>query len=251
MKRACLGVLLLTLCLGLPLIAAAQGLDMAQALTGERRYPEDAAEADARYILSYAYPQFHGQGDEAESINACYQDMAREMESVDIEGLSAEAPGDGMPAAYTRLDFQVTQNNGRYLSVVLTTRQFAGNGESETIAANTFARDGMYAGQMLSLSQVLGLEEAEPQSQGGQTTAARLAYRLVWDIVSAGMENVDGDYLDGLTSEGLEAAFNPEKDFYLDQDENVVFFVQAGLLAGEVAGVLTFPFAPAEMLSAL
>ena len=49
----------------------------------------------------------------------------------------------------------------------------------------------------------------------------------------------------------LTGAFSPESDFYLDADGNVVFFIQAGEIAGEIAGVLRFPFNPAELLSAV
>lgn len=253
MKRARLGICSLILCLGLPLLAAAQGIDLAEPLSGARFFPEGAAEQDARYVFSYAYPQFAPSEGGTEGVNAYYQALARDMADVDMAALAGESlemPDEGMPAAYTRLDYQVTRNDGRYLSVVLTARHFAGNGESESVSANTFARDGVYAGQLLSLSQVLGLEDAEARPDG-QSVAGKLAWGLVWDIVSAGMENVDGDYLDGLTRENVEAAFNPETDFYLDEDGNVVFFVPSGVLAGEVAGVLTFPFAAAEILSAL
>ena len=78
-----------------------------------------------------------------------------------------------------------------------------------------------------------------------------LAYRLVWQIVERDSQNADGDYLDGLTEAELRMAFSPETDFYLDEDGNVVFFIQAGEIAGEIAGVLRFPFAPAELLSAM
>ena len=36
-----------------------------------------------------------------------------------------------------------------------------------------------------------------------------------------------------------------------DAEGNVVFFIQPGEIAGEIAGVLTYPFAPAELLSAV
>ena len=49
----------------------------------------------------------------------------------------------------------------------------------------------------------------------------------------------------------MTGAFSPESDFYLDADGNVVFFIQAGEIAGEIAGVLHFPFNPAELLSAV
>ena len=83
-----------------------------------------------------------------------------------------------------------------------------------------------------------------------ESLAERLAYQLVWQNIQQSSQQVDGDYLDGLSEVGLRAAFSPESDFYLDADGNIVFFIQAGVVAGEVAGILTFPFSSAELLSA-
>ena len=55
----------------------------------------------------------------------------------------------------------------------------------------------------------------------------------------------------GAGAEHVRGAFSPESDFYLDGDGNVVPFIQPGEIAGEIAGVLRFPFAPAELLSAV
>lgn len=99
-------------------------------------------------------------------------------------------------------------------------------------------------GQPVSLSQVLGLEEEGGELSDGQSVAEQLAYELVWQIVERDSQNADGDYLDGLSKEQLTGAFSPESDFYLDVDGNVVFFIQAGEIAGEIAGVLRFPFNP-------
>lgn len=106
-------------------------------------------------------------------------------------------------------------------------------------------------GQPVSLSQVLGLEEEGGELSDGQSVAEQLAYELVWQIVERDSQNADGDYLDGLSKEQLTGRVSPESDFYLDADGNVVFFIQAGEIAGEIAGVLHFPFNPAELLSAV
>ena len=95
------------------------------------------------------------------------------------------------------------------------------------------------------------MEEEGGELSDGQSVAERLAYELVWQIVERDSQNADGDYLDGLSKEQLTGAFSPESDFYLDADGNVVFFIQAGEIAGEIAGVLRFPFNPAELLSAV
>jgi hypothetical protein len=54
-----------------------------------------------------------------------------------------------------------------------------------------------------------------------------------------------------LTLDGLRRAFTPESDFYLDDNGNFVFYLQAGAIASEVNGVLTFPFSLSELLSAV
>ena len=36
-----------------------------------------------------------------------------------------------------------------------------------------------------------------------------------------GMENVEGDYLDGLTLDSVCSALDPETDFYLDDNGNI------------------------------
>ena len=95
------------------------------------------------------------------------------------------------------------------------------------------------------------LEEEGDELSDGQSVAEQLAYELIWRIVERDSQNADGDYLDGLTKEQLTGAFSPESDFYLDGDGNVVFFIQSGEIAGEIAGILHFPFAPAELLSAV
>lgn len=137
---------------------------------------------------------------------------------------------------------ETVHESERYLSVVTTVVTPGGNGDVEIISARTSARDGLYAGQALTLSQLLGLEQEE-----GRSVAAELAYALVWQQIEAQSEI----YLEGLVPADLRLAFQPETDYYLDRDGNVVLFIQQGEIAGEVAGILRFPFAMAELMSAL
>lgn len=212
------------------------GLPLATPITGGRAWAaRDGAESAA---LRYRYPQFEAWLDADRAINAYYQALARDMDAL-------ETPVDA------DINFEVTHNDKRYISVVLTSTSMGGNGESASLSADTFARDGMYAGQLVTLSQVLGLEQDGGDLSDAASVTESLAYRLVWQIVERDSENADGDYLDGLTEAELRTAFSPETDFYLDEDGNVVFFIQAGEIAGEIAGVLRFPFAPAELLSAI
>lgn len=241
MKRA--AAFVMALCLALA-CAAAQGetmeeqvgLAQAQPLSGEHSWPADML--GQACTLRYSYPQFQAEKETDEAINAYYQALSRDMENL-------TEPVDAL------ISFEIEHNSDRYVSVVLTSTTFGGGGESVSLSADTFARDGLYAGQPVSLSQVLGLEEEGDELSDGESVAERLAYDLVWRIVERDSQNADGDYLDGLTQEQVRAAFSPESDFYLDGDGNVVFFIQPGEIAGEIAGVLRFPFAPAELLSAV
>ena len=216
--------------------AFAGALPLADDLTGEHVWQADGVTEDC--TLRYRYPQFEAWTEADKAINAYYQAMAQDMQNM-------SEPVDAS------IDYEVTHDSSRYVSVVLTSTSLGGGGESISLSADTFARDGLYAGQPVSLSQVLGLEEEGGELSVGQSVAEQLAYDLIWRIVERDSQNADGDYLDGLTKEQLTGAFSPESDFYLDEDGNVVFFIQAGEIAGEIAGVLRFPFAPAELLSAV
>lgn len=243
MKRA--AAFLLSLCMALVGAAASVcaeqalpndgTLPLAAPITGQRSW--ELADGE-RITLRYAYPQFEAWLEADRAINAYYQAMAQDMARLD------------QPVA-ADIAFEVQHNSKRYVSVVRTSSTAGGSGESVSLSADTFARDGLYAGQPVSLSQVLGLEQEGDELDDGASVAERLAYELVWQIVERDSQNADGGYLDGLTPRELQSAFSPESDFYLDADGNVVFFIQAGEIAGEIAGVLTFPFAPAELLSAV
>ncbi|HNW86401.1 MAG TPA: hypothetical protein PLP25_00765 [Candidatus Limiplasma sp.] len=251
MKRAlCLAA---ALCL-FASAAFAQPATEAAPLTGERLYPEGADAATASYVFSYAYPQFTGEGDGIAAINAYYASMAKDTANAaapDEASLPDALPADGSPAYYTQIDYRVTANTDDYLSVLISSRQFLGNTETENWSANVFAQNGVYVGQPLSLSQVMGLEQEDGASASGNSYAADLVYGLVWQIVQQQQAMQQRDYFAELTQADLEQVFTPESDFYLDGDNNLVFYIQPGAIASEVEGVLTFPFSVAELLSAV
>lgn len=229
----------------LPLhVVCAEGLMDQNAVQGIAMWPEGASASQAAFLISYSYPQLSPENQADEAINQYYQALAADMDTIAAQWTQSDEK--------TQIDIscEITHRSQRYISVVQTMTTVGGNGEFETLSADTFARDGIYAGQSLTLSQVLGLEEGTELSTA-DSVAETLAFDLIWQIVERGMENADGDYLSGLTRQDLQHAFLPETDFYLDEDGNVVFFIQSGEIAGEIAGILRFPFAPSELLSAL
>ena len=208
MKKRCMAFLLTALLLCQPLLGLAE--ETAAALQIEDRVGE-------RSGASFSLPQF---GDEPE-INQYYLDLAAHLEAGELPpGAVWSADDEGSEPESWVLDYEIIRNDAEYLSVVLHLRQLSGNGETETLSADTFLRGD--EPRKITLSELLGTEESD-----GSTQPVDRVYDLIWEIVQVGMENVEGDYL--------------------DDNGNIVFFIEPGLLAGEIAGVLLYPFSPYEL----
>jgi len=228
MKKRCVAFLLTALLLCQPLLGLTE--ETAAALQIEDRVGE-------RSGASFSLPQFGGET----LINQYYLELAARLEAGQLPpGAAWSAEDDGEEPETWTLDYEITRNDAEYLSVVLHLRQLSGGGETETLSADTFLRGEVP--RRLTLSELLGAEAAD-----GDANVADLVSDLIWEIVQVGMENVEGDYLDSLTLDSVRSALDPETDFYLDENGNIVFFIEPGLLAGEIAGVLLYPFSPYEL----
>jgi len=249
-------LLSLLLAAGVPALAEASaakagGLTESQPLAGERFFPDGANAQSATFTLRYTLPQFAGDQPAAKSVNASFQAMADDLARASLEDMVPDTLAGDSPGLGTELTYRITANNADYVSVLLSNRQNMGSSEAETCSAVTYALSGVYEGQELSLSQAMGLEQAEGETVSDTTYASELVYGLVWNIIADQAAALQVDYFPELTQADLRRALNPESDFYLDADGNFVFFIQSGVLAGEVEGILTFPFSTAELLSAV
>jgi len=228
--------------------ASAQTLTLAQSLVGEATYPEGSTVDNAKFLLTYAYPQVTPETEADKNINTYYQEIRDELLQVTAPMLYDQASG-GMDAeisAYMHINYQVTANTDDFFSVVLSQEQFVGAAESQTIQANVFARTGDGAGGLITLPTMMGFPE------GDEVTATNLVdmvYQLVWDIIVEQMQTGTVEYFEELTEENLFEEFYPESDFYLDDQGNIVFFVQPSMIASGAEGLLTFPFSPSELMS--
>ena len=230
MKKRCVAFLLTALLLCQPLLGLTE--ETAAALQIEDRVGE-------RSGASFSLPQFGGET----LINQYYLELAARLEAGELPPgavWSADDQSGGDAPGSWELGYEITRNDAEYLSVVLHLRQLSGGGETETLSADTFLRGEVP--RRLTLSELLGAEAAD-----GDANVADLVSDLIWEIVQVGMENVEGDYLDSLTLDSVRSALDPETDFYLDENGNIVFFIEPGLLAGEIAGVLLYPFSPYEL----
>lgn len=204
--------------------AAAGGLEVSGNLTG-----------DCEGIV-YMLPQFEKNVQTDENICLWVKHLAE-------EGLPEMFPQLVFIENDARVHYSIARNDERYLSIVLEAETEDGPVGRKAV---TFARDGIYAGQIISLAQVLGLE-----SEIGTDEMNRMIGTLIWENVQREAENMDRGFLDGLTYEAVTCALNPQRDFCLDENGNIIFLIQPGEIAAEMEGVLEFPFMPEELIDAM
>jgi hypothetical protein len=213
-------------------------------------YPRGATEDTASFMFRYRLPQFAADQPQAGAINGYFASYAADIVETIIPatlGALDELPAPGEPAYYVDMDYRIPSATEDQLSVLLISQQFLGNTLVEQWVSVVFALDGIYAGQPISLSQAMGLEEGGSSQTGD--VASELVYGLVWQIIQYDIGSMKTAYFPDLTEEEFRMAFSPQDDFYFDEDGNFVFFIQSGIIAGEVEGVLTYPFSTAELLS--
>jgi hypothetical protein len=249
MKKGISFLVAFTLLLGVfALPASAQPLALSQSLTGEAAYPEGSTVDNAKFLLTYTYPQIAAETEADKNINTYYQEAADDLlkETAPVLYDQAKEASDADVSSYMHLSYQVTANTDDFFSVVLSQEEFMGVAESQTIQANVFARTGDNAGGLVTLPTVLGFSD---EDEVDATNLVDTVYRLVWDIIVEQMQNGTVEYFEELTEENLFSEFYPESDFYLDDQGNIVFYVQPSTIASGAAGLLTFPFSPAELMS--
>jgi hypothetical protein len=230
--------------------AGASAQTAVEPLRGEVFYPKGSAASTASFVFEYRLPQFPPEQLQQQAVNQYFADYAAQLiGSVipeTVNGLDS-LPAAGEPEYYVDLDYRVTSNTADTLSVLLVSQEFLGNTLVESWKSAVFALSGIYAGRPITLSQAMGLE----QEAGDPDYASELVYGLVWQIVQYEVGAMEKAYFPDLTEMDIRRAFAPQQDFYFDEDGNFVFFIQAGAIAGEVEGVLTYPFSMAELLSAI
>ena len=231
--------------------AVAQSETLDTSLLGVVYYPRGATVETASFAFRYRLPQLAAVEPQAEAVNAYFASYAADIVETMIPATLStldEFPGPGEPEYYVNLDYRIPSQTEDQLSVLLVSQQFLGNTLVEQWVSVVFALSGIYAGQPISLSQAMGLEQEGGQ---GEDVASELAYRLVWQIIQYDIGTMQTAYFPDLTEAEYRLAFSPQDDFYFDEDGNFVFFIQAGTIAGEVEGVLTYPFSMAELLSGI
>ncbi len=247
MKR--LMACVLALCLfAVPCLA--ESLTRDDDLTGTVCWPDGTDESSATFVYRYNYPHFAESGEVATAVNETFAYLIDDALGFTVPIL-AESLESTEVQAYCNVVSTVTCLNDDYLSVLVVTESFQGASTTEVYSAQNFMLSGERAGIATSLPRLLGIlddQESDTWMQDRQTAKANeLVWTLVWEIIeeqrTAGTVNYDTD----LTYDTLTQEFYPEEDFYLDENGDPVFFIQAATIASAADGVLLFRFSLEEL----
>ena len=233
--------------------AAAAPLELAGELAGTLLYPEEADEASASYIYHYAYPLLPAGDDVCDTINGFYQYAADDAAAFAVPMGGEEAERQGV-SCQIDIAYEITCNNEEYFCVKLTSTTRQEELESTILSAQTFARSGEKAGNVVALPYLLGIlagDETDTWLQDRQTAKADdCVRRMLWEeIESAQAEGFP--FYEELDEELLADLFYPEEDFYLDETGNPVFFLQAGSVAPVEEGILTYSITLEDLMDEL
>lgn len=236
MKRLISLARILIICLLLPVAVYAEQAIIAQELQGTWEiFPETE---DGACIVRYSVPQFGGEIPLNEEINRSLAEMFGNLEvNPDLKNRLVTA-AEGKSVFDT--GYRITRNDSDYLSLVITMDD--GN-ETTDLFPLTFAKYGIYAGQRIGLSQVMGLETVEEQED---TELNQLICGLIWGIIRQETRDMNRENPEQLDYDAVERTLNPEWDFFLEENGNIVFVPSV-----EMEGMHEFPFLPEELLNAM
>ena len=244
-------ILLLALML-VPISGMAEApLTFSDDLTGVYTWPEGAPEAEATYVYRFCDPQLAGEDDLAMTINNVFA-----YEASDALGFECPMIGSSHPAEEGQMQVNITCEivhlSDKYLSVRVDKTITVGERVSGIVRGFTFPLTGADAGTPTSLPYLLGIldpEETDEWYIDRQIAKADTCARdMVWALIEKDMRKDGSPLYDDLTFEEFEGGFYPEDDFFLDEEGNVVFFLQAGVIAPSEAGQFFYTISLDDLL---
>lgn len=243
--------LLLLMALMLALLPAASlALTQADPLTGECYYPEGSDAETATYVYRYSFPQFAGEDDVVEGINAVYAYEADYIETFTL-AINGDMYGTGETQYYTDLSAEVTCETDEWLSVCLTYDELIDAEPTHKMAGHVFALTGSRAGTVIALPYFLGILSMDENDEWLITRQTEKCDRCVREMVWEALHDLDVELYDNADREYFDGAFYPEEDFYLNADSDLVFFLQEDTMAYPEYGILTFTFSVDDILDEL
>lgn len=244
-------ILLLTLSL-LPLACTAEALPVfADDLTGMYVWPQDASPEEATYVYRYCYPQLLGDSSVALLFNDVYQYLASDALAFECPMYAPDHPAE-LGQKQVSISYEIVHQSDTLLSIRLEKTVTVGSRVTQSVSGNTFSLTGTQAGTITSLPYLLGLVEVGETDEwliDRQITKLDECVReLVWERIQKDMRHPDSAIYDDLTYDEFSWSFYPEQDFYLDEQGNLVFFIQQNFIAPPEAGQFFYTISVDELL---
>ena len=204
-------------------------------------YDEEDPQA-GHYSYSYCFPYADESDSRAPLINELYEYKVSELEESTIP-LMADGYMDAGETVEVTETYTVTCSTDTYFSVLFVRNTVIGDWQKTRWEGNTFSLLHGEPGSTFDLTRILGILDVGAQDEfmeNRQTQkAAAAVLTLVMEMI--GDNEDDFPFYDDVTEEDLLDYFTPADDFYLDEDENPVFFIRPGIIADEELGFVTFP----------
>lgn len=226
----------------------------AEDLTGVYTWPEEASEADASYVYRFTYPQIVGEEGVALTINEVFRYEASYALDFDcpMNGSSHPAEEGQMQVDVT---YEVVHLSDAYLSVRIDKVVDVAGQAVQVTKAFTFTLTGSNAGTVTSLPYLTGQldpEETDEWLVERQTDKADACAReMVWALIEKDMAREGSAIYEDMTFEDFQWSFYPEEDFFLNEDGDLVFFLQEGSIAPPKAGMFLYTITMEDMLDEL
>lgn len=210
-------------------ISASAALDISWT-EGEEWFPSQEAWV---YHYTYAVPAVGGDDALSEELNHYFDTAIGEMVNLVLPMFTSDMPGDGRNEIADR--YGVTCNNGEFFSFLLHRAAFSEGKEVLSLQSAVFAVSGQYTGESLTL-RGLAREIGESSDQ-----IAAFVIKDIWRQIEERMKAEDAAVRPDMSFDLLSAEFFPETHFYADEQGNIAFYLQPGLLGpGDEIPVFTY-----------
>lgn len=249
MKRTA-GILAVILLLTSP--AAADPLLQANDLTGEIIIPYDLETPSAgSFTFSFRYPCIDESEEDAAVINSFYREQM-EMDETNMQ-FFADGYADMGKTAVKNVSYRITCNSDLFFSVLMIQNLTVGDDTRIIWDGHTFSRRRGEIGATFDLPRLLGIldeyEQDEYMIERQAEKASDIVLELIMDQIYDNPDDIP--FFDEVDYDYLHDFVFPQEDFYLDENEDPVFYAAPGTIADESAGYVIFPVSLEDIIGEL
>ncbi len=232
MRKFLIAFLLLAFALS---AAMADPLTLLPDLTDTVYWPEGSDAESAFYAYSYAYPQVAGEGEAEQAINKTYIDEVADKLEFDFPRRAGDITDDSILSS-TDIRYRITANDGELFSVVFITDSTIDGDRNVRVKANVFSIITTKSGHMVTLPYLLGIIEEDSDDDWLREHQTERADEIIRMLILDEIERRRGDgepIPENIDEEAISVLFNPEEDFYYDEETGYVVFFLQPFLNGE------------------